>query len=314
MWKKISKLLFKKDEQKTPSPQEIIDATISEISLAIERNQFTLAKTKENEAEIVQKSNYYENKIDTLKQRITKALSRGEQKKAQKLLDEKNSLNSHFEKFANLHQNISKTVNQLENQIQKLNFQRQEIRAKQTMLNAQLETAKTQKNLNQSLSELEETYNFDLFEDEVIQMQIEAEITGDILNLDSELDFSNQSQSMQSFKNKLEEEREVKIKEEQAQQFERLEQLFGNTKSKELDILEAKARAEFSKKKSIFEEFKNQENTTPNQEQNSVIEDFFNNSPPKKEAAPKDKLKEDTLDDFFKKDDKQQQIDDFFDS
>lgn len=314
MWKKITNLLFKKDEQKTPSPQEIIDASIREIDFAIERNQFTLAKTKKNEAEIIQKTDYYQNQIHDLKQRVAKALARGQQSKAQKLLDEKNNLNKHFEQFTKLHQKISTTVKQLENQIQKLNFQRQEIKAKQTMLNAQLEAAKTQKKLNQSLSELEDTYSFELFEDEVIQMQMEAEITGDILNLDSELELPNQNESILSFKNKLAAEKEDKIRAEQAQQFKKLEQLFGNTKSKELDILEAKAKAEFAKKQSLFETFKKQESPVSNQDQNSVLADFFNNSSPKKEDLPKEKLKNDTIDDFFKKDDKQQQIDDFFDS
>ncbi len=235
---------------------------------------------------------------------------------AQNILHKKATLDAQIDQYKLLSQNVLATVKQLESQIQKLNWQKQEIRTKETILTAKLENAQTQKELQQSLKELDESGQFNLFEEEVLKMQMEADLTNDILSLEREFDQLEPQNNVEFVKKKIEKKHLEEQSRKEEQQLKRLNVLFGQNATQEAKVLAEKKQSIEHKKQTLLNELIQSQNQ-PQNLQSKDFADFFNQMPniaqgADNQSVTKSSTQQDLMNDFFKADEKQQKIDDFF--
>lgn len=309
MWSKLANNLpnlFGNKQSK--NSKQIIDLAIAEIEEAILKNQKSLEKTIRNQRNIGAKLNQYQQDANELYQQAMEAVKRKRDKQAKTLLERKAFIDKQVEQYNGLYKNVSLTVRQLEDQIAKLKLRIEETRSKEVILEAKLQSAQTQQELNQYLSELDDTGHLDLYEQEVSKIEIQNNLTDDLLNLDQEFEELSSSDSLQQVKSDLEAEETAQKEEKLANQLKRVEQIFSEDVEKEKKQYEIQKKAFQEKQQKLIQELL-QSNHEQKSVKDSVLEDFFNTpKAEEKTETPEDSL----LEDFFKKDPKKQQIDDFF--
>jgi phage shock protein A len=320
MWSKLGKNLAtifqknKKESDSSPNSTQFVELAIKEIDQAIQKNQITLDKTVQNLNGIASQLQQFKAEAENLYKEAMKAVKNKRDDDAKVLLQKKSSVDSQLQQYHTLYQNVWATVKQLENQIEKLKWQKEEIKAKETILTAKLENAQTQKELQQSLKELDETGQFNLFEEEVLKMQMEADLTNDILSLEREFEQLDSPNQVEFVKKDIEKQQIEEQNRKDEQQLKKLNLLFGQNASQEAKVLAEKKTKIEQKKQNLLNELIQSQHQSA---KTDAIDDFFNQSPTITQnldiqSNEISASQQDLVDDFFKEDEKQKKINDFF--
>lgn len=320
MWSKLGKNLAtifqknKKESNSSPSSTQFVALAIKEIEQAIQKNQITLDKTVENLNGIASQLQQFKTESEKLYKEAMTAVKNKQDDTAKSFLQKKASVDSQLQQYHTLYQNVWATVKQLESQIEKLRWQKEEIKTKETILTAKLENAQTQKELQQSLKELDDTGQFNLFEEEVLKMQMEADLTNDILSLEREFEQLDNPNQIEFVKKDIEKQQIEEQNRKNEQQLKKLNLLFGQNTTQEAKILAEKKQTIEQKKQNLLNELiQSQYQST----KTNAIDDFFNQNPQiiqkiDNQSNEISASQQNLVDNFFKEEEKQKKIDDFF--
>ncbi len=303
MWSKFGSL-FKSGSIKNKvvaNPQQMIQLAVKEIETAIQKNESSLLKTLENQKEIAGKLEEYKQESKILHMEIAKAIKVHQEEFAQNLNNQKTVNDTQIEQYGLLYKNISQTVYQLRKQIEQLKLQKEEILLKEVILTAKLESATTQKELQNYLSELDSEQQIQLFEEEVTHIELENNLMNDLLSLEDEFDKINQENKLDIAR------KEVKEMEKgvSAEKAKKIEQIFAQNKIQEQALLKEKQDKIINQKAALLQELMNQSKSVADKEK--TLDSFFYQ---KTESPLEKKI---SLDEFFEeKGNNQKKIDDFF--
>ncbi len=305
MWKRIKKIWQSREEEsveKDTSPKGLINTALKEITEAIEKNEELLQETTENRNRKKSKVESFLTQSDQLEIKIKQAIGKGKDLHAQELLAKRKLVDQQLVQYSKLYETLHKTVVKLEAQISRLKWQKEEINSKEVVLSAKLESAQTQKELDDVLGELEEEDTFELFEEEIIKLELERSLTNDLLELGDEIEKVEEEASLDSLREEIEEEKRLKREKEQKEEMDKISQLFERSfdDDKEKEALEKKQKEIGEQREKLFDQLFSEKKE---KEKSNQIDDFFT----------QEKQKEKSVDDFFTDESKKNKdIDDFF--
>jgi phage shock protein A len=285
MW---SKLFGKKNKneanQPTETPQQIIALAIKEIDQAIAKNTETLKQVVQNQKEINTTLSNHQQESERYYKEAMQAAKQGKEAHTKHLLTQKATLDQQIQQYNALYQNLTQTIRQLEAQVTKLRLQKEETRAKEVILSAKLESAKTQKDLQQSLKELDQSNRINLFEQEVAQIETEIQLTNDILGLETAFSTLEGEKAVESIKKEIVQAEIEAQKKREEQQLKKINLLFPENAQQEKQIQDTQKQEVNDLKSQLLNQLLNSQSET----------------------------KKDNWGTFFEESDKQKKIDDFF--
>lgn len=287
---------FKKTK-KEEDPAEVIDATIVEMEGAIRTSIASLNQLAKNYKDIQNKVAQLHYEAHDLGKEALKAVKQGREMEAKQILSRKADCEEQAKQYLQISHEMEASMRKLEKQVSKMKVQLDETKSKKAVLMAEYANAKTQKELAQRLQEL--NIHTDVFEENIIQTQIEAGLEANEDPLLKEFE-SLDTSSVESLKKQAEEE-EKKLKElQEANRQKQMEVLFGK------DFVQS-PKPDTPNKDELLETFFKKEKPTPQFDINDFFKEIPKNTQPSIDAffAEKSNQKtEDTpnLDDFFTKD------------
>ena len=292
---------FKKTK-KEEDPAEVIGATIIEMEGAIRTSIASLNQLAKNYKDMQDRVSQLHYEAHDLGKDALKAVKQGREMEAKQILSRKADCEEQAKQYLQIAHEMEASMRKLEKQVSKMKVQLDETKSKKAVLMAEYANAKTQKELAQRLQEL--NIHTDVFEENIIQTQIEAGLEADEDPLLKEFEALNTSDSsVEALKKQAQEEEKKQKAQQEANKQKQMELLFGKSftqkpKPEETSIDKGKLVEGFFK-----------EEKTDNKKVD--IKDFFKeipkNSKPSIDAFFSDKndtQNKDTqnLDDFFTKD------------
>ncbi|TAE73205.1 MAG: hypothetical protein EAZ85_07675 [Bacteroidetes bacterium] len=307
---------FKKNkENKTEeiSPEQAIESVLVDIALAIKNCEKSLSEAQKNKEDISNTYFFHQEKSKNWHEKAIKSMKNGNEIEAKKYLEEKNMADIAIKNYKNIYESANQNVKKLEIQLLKMNTQLVEIRAKKTILVAQLSQAQTQKEITQKLQSLQ--ISTDEFENQIVFAQAENFIEQDHLasQIDDLEQFEQQIElntpDLKALSKEIEEENNRKKEKQIQNQMKKFENFFDDKNKNQNNKTE---------KKDTIKDFFEQKNESK-QDKKIEIDEFFNQKNETKNQKNEDKNeskqdKKNEIDEFFnqKNEDKNQKINEFF--
>lgn len=289
---------FKKTKREE-DPAEVINETIIEMEGAIRTSIASLNQLARNYKDMQEKASQLHYEAHDLGKDALKAVKQGREMEAKQILARKADCEEQAKQYLQISHEMEASMRKLEKQVSKMKIQLDETKSKKAVLTAEYANAKTQKELAQKLQDL--NIQTDVFEENIIQTQIEAGLEANEDPLLKEFEALNTSDSSVEALKKQAEEEEKKIKAlQEANKQKQMEVLFGKDFTQT-----SKPKESIADKGQLLEGFFKEEKKNP---QKLDINDFFKEIP--KDAKP-------SIDAFFsektnKKIDDTQNLDGFF--
>lgn len=349
MWKRIRNI-FKANDEGQENPSVLIQRAIHEMHLSIQDSSVAIKNAKVSQYEIQKKLDQYRADAAQLQKEATDLVKKKKEQEAKQVLAQKELVDKQVAQYEALNGNILQTINQLQFQQHQMKLKIDELHTKEVLLSAKLTNAKTQAEITQQLSELNQVTNFhfEQLEQDAQQMEnmtivlnsLQAGATeAEVDRILGQEQISKVAQLNSSFENLLsdidkeERERQKQIDEAKNKKVDLLfSQMKGGNDKHSGSLRENTPPKEEKIKIDPNEFFKNTENQVVKKPE-SLIDNFFSNTDTKvvREdlengnvvSGDSDNGKESLLDSFFnttqmpekeeiKKDDKQKLLDDFF--
>ncbi|PWJ36012.1 PspA/IM30 family protein [Sediminitomix flava] len=314
LYSKVQQLVTKEENQDS---KKIIRLAIQEVEVAIEKNNAVLKNTLVKQKELISKLQEAENEQNLHHQKALDAVKNKHERLAEMYLEKENTTKLYKNKLAEMCKEINLTVSRIEKQLVRLKIQKEEIENKEAILSAKLESANTQRSLEENLAELDKDNHIELFEEEVLKMEIQADMAEEVLSLDDEIaqiELNDDVNSLQEELNTLqiEEQRKKDIALQK-----RIQQLMRVSPEKEQQLLKTKLEENAKKKSEVIASWEKDRKNSDQKSQKDLINDFFSEKQSKIPAKPEEnpsieKDKKSIMDDFFKQSEQQNKIDDFF--
>lgn len=285
---------FKKTK-KEEDPAEVIDTTIIEMEGAIRSSIASLNQLARNYKDMQDKTAQLQYEAHDLGKEALKAIKNNREMEAKQLLAKKADCEMQSKDYQQIAHEMENSIRKLEKQVSKMKMQLDETKSKRAVLMAEYASAKTQKELAQKLQDL--NIHTDVFEENIIQTQIEAGLEDNEDPLLKEFEALNSSDSsIEQLKLKAAEEEKKQKEIQEANKQKQIELLFGKDFTKPQE-----KKGETQDKNKLLEGFFDT-NTNPKPKEN--VDNFFTSSSTKKTNT----------EDFFKSDVKKtENIDEFFD-
>ncbi|MCS6832793.1 MAG: PspA/IM30 family protein [Flammeovirgaceae bacterium] len=299
MWKRISNLL-KSNCEKTKDSKEVITLALQEIEQAIVQQKATLRELSQNKEYIVAKHEKLKKDSDYLNDELAFAVRSHRDDLADELIRRKMNIDKQINEYKGLIKNLSSTIHQVETQIRHLELKREEAKSKELVLMAKVQTAKTEIELKQHLEEIYSSSELEKLEQQAEQLQIEAELSKNVVELDKQLDAIQGKQALEEFKNELNVQEQLTRKQREEQRQKRIELMLSATASQEAKLMQEKAKELHDKKIALFQYFK--ETDTSNNDaltKKKLLDTFF--SPSSSQEAANSTNISDKVKDFFEK-------------
>jgi phage shock protein A len=288
--------------KKEEDPAEVIDATIMEMENAIRTSIASLNQLAKNYKDMQDRVAQLHYEAHDLGKEALKAVKQGREIEAKQFLSRKADCEEQAKQYLQIAHEIETSMRKLEKQVSKMKVQLDETKSKKAVLMAEYANAKTQKELAQRLQEL--NIHTDVFEENILQTQIEAGLETNEDPLLKEFEALNSSDSsVENLKKQAEEEEKRQKALLEANRQKQMELLFGKDFTKSPEPKES-----IKDKEKILEEFFKEEKTN---EKKLNINDFFKETPQNAQASidaffantnnPTQKEIQD-LDDFFTND------------
>ncbi len=277
MWSKLSSL-FIKQEKKTLSPEEVMDATIASMEEAIQKSTGSFNAAQKRKEELRKRLTSYEAKAAKIAEEATQALKQGEELLAKTILSRKTPLDIQIRDYQKVYDEVAATVYKLEIQLNKMKLQLEQTQAKKALLIAQLSQAESRKEMAQQLDELD--ISTDIFEEEIIHNQLDVQLQEDDFAQEQEaLDQFDQklaeANSLQQIQEKLAEEEKQRKAIEAKRLQKKLQLLFNNTKEKEQQVHKEKQEALAQKKQTLLQNFFTSTETQERHKNKALLEQFL---------------------------------------
>jgi phage shock protein A len=280
----------------------VIDATIMEMENAIRTSIASLNQLAKNYKDMQDRVAQLHYEAHDLGKEALKAVKQGREIEAKQFLSRKADCEEQAKQYLQIAHEIETSMRKLEKQVSKMKVQLDETKSKKAVLMAEYANAKTQKELAQRLQEL--NIHTDVFEENILQTQIEAGLETNEDPLLKEFEALNSSDSsVENLKKQAEEEEKRQKALLEANRQKQMELLFGKDFTKSPEPKES-----IKDKEKILEEFFKEEKTN---EKKLNINDFFKETPQNAQASidaffantnnPTQKEIQD-LDDFFTND------------
>jgi hypothetical protein len=292
---------FKKTK-KEEDPAEVIDATIIEMESAIRTSIASLNQLAKNYKDMQDRVSQLHYEAHDLGKEALKAVKQGREMEAKQILSRKADCEEQAKQYLQIAHEMEASMRKLEKQVSKMKVQLDETKSKKAVLMAEYANAKTQKELAQRLQEL--NIHTDVFEENILQTQIEAGLETNEDPLLKEFEALNSSDaSVENLKKQAEEEEKKQKALHQANKQKQMELLFGKDFTKTPNNKETNTN-----KEQLLEGFFKEEKTN---EKKIDINDFFQKIPQNAQASidaffanTSNASQKDiqTLDDFFTKD------------
>jgi phage shock protein A len=316
MWLKLGKRVYdlfnnqRVEQEKNPQEEaaKLMKVAIVEIETAIKKHEVTLSQTTANQRDIAKQLQQHKNNSDRLYAEAAQQLKKRQEVLAQQLLNQKASEDKQVEQYTALLNNLNQVISQLEGQVGKMRWQLQEIKSREIMMVARMQNAKTQMELNDYLSELDNNLSFGL-ENEILKTEMQAEIVNGISESDKVLAETQGQfllqQQMQELDKGLKEAEEREKKQREANQLKRIEQILGTTSEKDKKAAAEQERLkEEQKKKLAAELFDSQKEIAlqterEKQKKQQLLEEWQKNEETKTVVPAKEDKKQNLIEDFF---------------
>ena len=323
---RLSDILKSKQSQSTeqtpaePEPQQLLREAIGQLQVSLKRNHEAVQKAVQNKNNIARQLHDYQNNVKQLQYEAVAAMKAGKELEAKSILSKKANVEQQVEQFHALYAQAAETALQVENQHHKLSVQLEELKAKEVMWSAKLESAGTQKEITSILNDLDNRGLHSL-EAQVIQAQIEAG-GGDYL--DMELERLDKKDQDNQWKEELRKQQELVEQKQREQQQKKISTIFNEQLPKEKAIEKQVIAEDKQEKKELLKGFFEVEKFA---EKPKFPAEFFEKKEEEKipkipadffEQKPKELPKKEVLDDFFNAkppktdDDKKRKMDDFW--
>jgi phage shock protein A len=292
---------FKKTK-KEEDPAEVINDTIIEMEGAIRTSIASLNQLAKNYKDMQDKVAQLHYEAHDLGKDALKAVKQGREMEAKQILSRKADCEEQAKQYLQISHEMEASMRKLEKQVSKMKVQLDETKSKKAVLMAEYANAKTQKELAQRLQEL--NIHTDVFEENIIQTQIEAGLDTNEDPLLKEFEALNASDSsVEALKKQAEEEEKRKRELQEANKQKQIEVLFGKDFTQTTKLNETT-----TDKGKLLEGFFKEEKSSPKK---LDINDFFKEIPKDAKASvdaffsktnktPKEETQ--NLDDFFTKD------------
>lgn len=317
---------FKKTK-KEEDPAEVIGTTIIEMEGAIRTSIASLNQLAKNYKDMQDRVSQLHYEAHDLGKDALKAVKQGKEMEAKQILSRKADCEEQAKQYLQIAHEMEASMRKLEKQVSKMKVQLDETKSKKAVLMAEYANAKTQKELAQRLQEL--NIHTDVFEENIIQTQIEAGLEANEDPLLKEFEALNTADSsVEALKKQAEEEEKKRKAQQEANKQKQMELLFGKSFTQNPEPNKEKSPDKGKLVEGFFKEEK-----TDNKKVD--IKDFFKEIPKDSRASIdaffSDKNHTETksiqnLDDFFTKDNqlcinidsffsenKKNNINDFFD-
>jgi phage shock protein A len=275
MWSKIKNLISRKKEL---SPAEMIDNALSQLELAISTQQRALSTASKHEQEMQKSLERAMQDANELYQQATRAAARGDDALAERLLEQERLKREQQLHYHQLLQQTTQTVRRLEQATHALSLKLNDMRAKRILLIAQLESAKTQQDINAYLGKMDNGL-FTGLEETLAQTEIALAINNgaDFEDLEIEKALSNtapqaHASSVDALRKQAEEEAKKRLEEAEAKRMQQIERMFEATKHLE------KPKPKTEPSKNAIDEFFNKPEAPksgPADDKQRLIDDFF---------------------------------------
>jgi phage shock protein A len=318
MWSRISKLFGKNKVEAEQDPRQALQLALAEMEAALERNRQPLMSLQTERKQAYDRWAEVRERSRRLEEEAKTALRKGQEAKAAQLLQQKAEADRQAERHEAMYGQLEATVRQLENQTNKLRQQIEHLHTQKQVLQAQLQSSHAQREIQQCLTELENSDWLRSYEDELILVQAEVEVSQGLISLTNELD-ADLPMSTDTLRQHLQAEELQARQQRLEQQFKKIELLMGQSSQREKQVLQA-YKAEMNDRKQQLVQYFEQQPTPPEQDdrKKSLIDSFFEEPPQAEPPGQKQNL----LDNFFNTtpekapekptDDKQKMMDDFF--
>ncbi|MFN3316597.1 MAG: PspA/IM30 family protein, partial [Raineya sp.] len=216
---------FKKTK-KEEDPAEVINETIIEMEGAIRTSIASLNQLAKNYKDMQEKAAQLHYEAHNLGKDALKAVKQGREMEAKQILARKADCEEQAKQYLQISHEMETSMRKLEKQVSKMKVQLDETKSKKAVLTAEYANAKTQKELAQKLQDL--NIHTDVFEENILQTQIEAGLEANEDPLLKEFEALNTSDSSIETLKKQAEEEEKKIKAlQEANKQKKIEAMFG---------------------------------------------------------------------------------------
>jgi phage shock protein A len=322
MWKRIRNI-FKVNSQTEESPSVMIQRAIYEMRLSVEDSNVAIKNAQVSQYEIQKKLDAYKGDASRLQKEATDLAKKKKAQEAKQILAQKELVDKQVAQYEALNNNILQTIAHLQFQQQQMKLKIDELQTKEVLLSAKLTNAKTQAEIAQQLSELNQVTNFhfEQLEQDAQQMEnmtivlnsLQAGATeAEVDRILGQEQISKVAQLNSSFENLLsdidkeEKERQRLIDEAKNK---KVDLLFSQMKGGNMSAASADTQNGYSdngkntpsKEEKIKidpdEFFKSTDLLRDNTQQKELLNSFFSQTPEKEEPLKDDKQK--LLDDFF---------------
>lgn len=292
---------FKKTK-KEEDPAEVIDATIIEMEGAIRTSIASLNQLAKNYKDIQDRVSQLHYEAHDLGKEALRAVKQGREMEAKQILSRKAECEEQAKQYLQISHEMEASMRKLEKQVSKMKVQLDETKSKKAVLMAEYANAKTQKELAQRLQEL--NIQTDVFEENILQTQIEAGLEANEDPLLKEFEALNTSDStVESLKKQAEEEEKKAKAQYEANKQKKMELLFGKNFTQNTEPnKEAKPDTE-----KLLKEFFKEDNNKQKLDLNDFFKEIPKDAKPSIDAFFSDKnntqnKETQNLEDFFTKD------------
>lgn len=278
-----------KQEPAEPSPQQLLREAIVQLQNSLQRTDEAVKKAVQNKNSVARQLTDYRNQAKQLQYDASAAMKAGNEHEARNILARKANTDEQAKQFEQIYAQACETSHQVETQYGKLKLQLEELKAKELMLSAKLESAGAQRDINLILNDLDNN-GLQMLESQVIQAQLESSEGG---HFDLEFERLEKEQKQKEWQAQLEREQKELEEKQKEQQNKKIAAVFGQTADREKELLKAKEAEVLREREKKMTEFLAAKNEPPQASKPKNIADFFENTP-----AVSEKPKA-SLDDFF---------------
>lgn len=150
-----------------------VEAALKELSEAIASVETALQRANADKQSIEATFEEYASQAQALRDAAKNAVNAGDDATAKKLLHEQQSVETMITSYRRMTENVDKTVRALQEQQRRMLVQRDEIKARRTILEAQLSSAASQEEFMRNLHSL--GLSHEVLEQELVQAQVRTE-------------------------------------------------------------------------------------------------------------------------------------------
>lgn len=285
------KNLLKPDDDSDPEPR--LEVILQDLDSAINSVKEQDQKIAQQETELLKKLQHYfqqhKDKID----RAKSALKSGDELNAENFYKESEILNDQIIQYKKIVQDIQKTRQKLLAQENHFHFTKDQLLAKKSLGEANVDASQLKADLSEQLMILNESDELSKFDQLILEATSKSEaideIRGGEASIDAFIDATQQS-SLENLEELVNEEKNQKLRASQQNQQILIEQVFGKlTPSEDTELKE--------KKRTLLEKLKYHSNTDDGGEQ--TVSDFFSDQDQKPDSTDRD----DRIKNFFSEDD-----------